>query len=452
MRTPRLAAALAALLTVGWLLLVPYWLTDGDSCLYAAMGHEVATEGNWCAPSWAHGGVRADFHENPPLAMWGIAALETAGLDHQRAPVVANALWLLLLAAATWRLGGGGRGAGALALAVLLLHYPVAKYVVRASLELPFAACAVAAVAAMRGARPRGMLWAGLFFGGALLSRGVFAVLVPALWLIDARVGLRRPLRRAIGALVLGSSLAMLFDLGHRLETGHGFWSAFWSEQLGPSLTGDAPHANTEPTWRYYGGRLLLYGQPWLLLAAVAGLRRWKRVRPDFLLGLAWVLLVLLGAVIAQRQASRYLFAAWPGLALMVSAAGAGWWARQAEARRRRFALAALMLLPALTIGKTLFAARDDWRAAAIQLHERAAAGWPEAGPPVVYGPFSRHDDRAKQFIRHHLGTWAFAEGPHGPPAGSLRFVWTRAGFEAPGNVVAPHFLLAPTGGAATHR
>ena len=446
MGSPRLAALLAALLTIAWLLVVPYRLTDGDSCLYAAMGHEIAVEGNWAAPTWAHGGDRADFHENPPLVAWLPAVLERAGLGTGNAPVVANGLWLCLLAAAMWKLAGGWRGAGALALGALLLHYPVAKYVVRASLELPFAACAVAAVAAMRSARPSAFLLAGLCFGGAILSRGVFALLVPALWLVDARVGLGRPLRRPAGALVRGLSLAVLFDLFHRQATGHGFWAAFWSEQLGPSLAGTAPHANREPTWSYYGSRLLLYSQPWLIVVVVAGLRRWKRLRPDYLLGLAWVLIVFAGAVIAQRQASRYLFAAWPGVALMFGAAGAGWWQRLTEDGQRRIGVGVLLLVPALTIGKTLLTERDDWWTAAGQLRERAGYGWGDGGPPAVYGPFSAHDDRAKQFLRHHLGVWAYAEAEAGAPPGSLRFRWDDAGAPAPGVLVPPRFPLTPVG------
>ncbi|MBC8330159.1 MAG: hypothetical protein H8E31_15590 [Planctomycetes bacterium] len=442
MGSPRLAAVLAALLTVAWLWIVPYRLTDGDSCLYAAMGHEVAVEGNWAAPTWAHGGERADFHENPPLVVWLPAALERAGLDARQAPVIANALWLWLLAAAMWRLAGGWRGAGALALGALMLHYPVAKYVVRASLELPFAACAVAAVACLRSARPAAFLWGGLFFAGAVLSRGVFALLVPAVWLVDARVGVRRPLRRPAAALILGLSLAVLFDLFHRRATGHGFWAAFWAEQLGPSLAGTAEHANREPTWSYYGGRLLLYGQPWLLIAVVGGLRRWKRLRPDYLVGLAWVLIVFAGAVIAQRQASRYLFAAWPGLALMVGAAGLGWWHRLPERAQRRIAVVVLFLIPAMTAAKTLFTPRDEWWTAAVQLRERAALGWGDGPPPVVYGPFSAHDDRAKQFLRHHLGVWAFTTPAGGAPPGSLEFRWTDHGFPGVDDLVAPHFAL----------
>jgi hypothetical protein len=441
--TPRLAAAIAVLLTLGWLLFAPPLLTDGDSCLYAAMGHDLATGGGWAAPQWAHGGAAADFHENPPLAVWTIGALEGLGLDTARAPVVANALWLLLLAAAAWRLGGGGRGAGAVVLGVLLLHYPVAKYAVRASLELPFTACAVAAVAWMRGRRESSLVWAGLFFGGAILARGPFALLVPALWLVDARIGLRRPIRRALAAGVLGLSLAVLFDLFHRRATGHGFWAAFWSEQLGPSLAGTAPHANRQPTWQYYGGRLLLYGAPWLPFALLAGLSRWKRLRPDFLLGLVWVGLVLAGAVVAQRQASRYLFAAWPGVALMVGAVATNAWLRREAVERRRWAAAVMMLLPALTVGKGLLTPDDDWAVAARQLRERASYGWGTEGPPTVYGPFSAHDDRAKQFLRHHLGVWAFREPDEGAPPGSLRFSWRGPG-EAPAGsaLVTPGFRL----------
>ncbi|RMH03001.1 MAG: hypothetical protein D6702_07265, partial [Planctomycetota bacterium] len=313
----RLAALLAALLTAAAALVWPPLYTDGDSCLYAALGHEVAGGGAWAAPTWAHDGGRACFHENPPLVAWLPAALERTGLDDRRAPALANALWLLLLAAAAWRLAHGADGAGPLAWTAVLLTLPVLKAAGRCGLDLPFAACVTAAVACLRSRAATLRLAGGLAFAGAALARGPFALLVPALWFLDARIGRRRSLRPALAAGVLGLSLAVAFDLAHRTAAGHRFWSAFWSEQLAPSLAGTAPHPNHGSTWAYAAGRFALYGQPWLLLGLVGGLRRWKRIRPEVLLGLLWCGLVVAGTALARREASRYLFAAWPGVAIL---------------------------------------------------------------------------------------------------------------------------------------
>ncbi|RMH03090.1 MAG: hypothetical protein D6702_06955, partial [Planctomycetota bacterium] len=104
---------------------------------------------------------------------------------------------------------------------------------------------------------------------------------------------------------------------------------------------------------------------------------------------------------------------------------------------------AALMLLPLAVAGAGLASGRGDWGEAA-----RACRAWIESSRPApetaVFGPFSRHDDRAKQFLRHHLGLWAFAEPAGGAPPGSL--VFRRREEPPPGEPVltTPLFTLTP--------
>ncbi|MFQ5748278.1 MAG: hypothetical protein ACE5H3_02340, partial [Planctomycetota bacterium] len=227
---------LACLVTLAWCALFPFRLTDGDSCLYAAMGHEMALGGarDWVAPRWAFGGEAVCFHGGPPGGGWLPALLEKAGLPEGQAPLAANALGLILLlislgSLAGWRAPDGGPGAAWLAMGILLLHFPLFKYVVRADLEIPFAACVTASLAAARSRSRWGPLALGAALGGALLVRGVFAAGILVVLLGDFLL-FRAHAKRRPGRLLAGLGLAALiaggFDLVHFLATGHSFWMA----------------------------------------------------------------------------------------------------------------------------------------------------------------------------------------------------------------------------------
>ena len=439
LRLPALAAGLLLALA-----LLPYRFTDGDSCLYAALAHEMAAEGAWVAPTWAFEGKRACFHEHPPGGYWAAAALEGLGLGDAAAARVANAAALLALVAAVWWLAGPGAAAGGLGpltAALLLLHYPLWKYALRFGLELPFAACAVACFAAARRPGRGGAALAGLALAGAFLTRGAFGFAVPPLLLLDALrdgASLRAVARRmaAIGAAALVPLL--LFDLAHAASTGHSFWLAYLEKQVLPSLAADGtPHANRGPTWLYYGGRLLLYTQPWTLLAAALLLRAQRTLRgsgrrpaslalalaPDRRLAAAWIAIFFVGIALAHREGSRYLVVAYPASAWLAAIALRGAWLRAGAAARRRVATAALFL-PALLVGaKHLTTPADAWWRSAGALREarEVLAG------EVVFGPFAAHDDRAKQFLRHHGAIPAYSGAA---PPGALS--WQAAAEPAP--------------------
>ncbi|TAH38271.1 MAG: hypothetical protein EYC70_06510 [Planctomycetota bacterium] len=423
-------AVAATLLLCAWL---PYRLTDGDSCLYAAMAHDMAHGGGaWLAPQWSFGAGRACFHENPPGAFWLAGLFGALGGNDVAAALLANALALWLLVAATWRLGG------AVAAGVLLLHLPVLHYTLRFGLEVPFAACFTGALAAARSGGRGAFLWTGLAAGGALLTRGVFALALAPLLLADAALSeqRRRRLRRAAAALAVAALLALLFDLGHAAATGHGFWSAYLHKQVLPSLEeGGTPHPNRGSTALYYGGRLLVYGLPWLPLALVLLWRQWRQRRRgvqagplprDLALAALWMALLTAGAMVARREGSRYLFAVWPASAWIAALALRPWWERRPARLRQRLAGAVLALVPILVLGKFLVTPRDAWWRSADAL--RAARPQLASGP--IYGPFARHDDRRKQFLRYHAAQWAFP-APAAPPAGA----WV---LRAPGEPVPP--------------
>lgn len=414
------AGAVAAALTLAWCACFPYRFTDGDSCLYAAMARDMAQGGReeLLAPRWSLEGAPVCFHDDPPGAMWPAGLLGRLGLDDASAPLVANALALLALAAATWRLGG------ALAAGILLLHLPVLHYSVRFGLELPFAACFTAAVLAGRSCSRWAFLGLGLAAAGALLSRGVLALALVPVLLVDAALAPDRG--RRLRVLGLGFALAalgaLLFDRGHAAVTGHGFWGAFWEQQVLPTLQGGTPHSNHGSTILYYGGRLLLYGLPWWALGAAALWRGARQPRRELLTALVWIGVVAAGAMLGRREGSRYLFAAWPANAWLCARALAPWWRRRSAAARARLELAVAFLPLVLVAGKCLLTPRDpDWRAASALRAQRAELA--AAPRPEIYGAFAHHDDRRKQFLRYHSGLWAMPLPPEGPPPGSWRLL-----------------------------
>ena len=417
MRTHRLVAIFAIFLASAWLWIGGPPFTDGDSCLYAAMGRDMAASGNWAAPTWAHNGVVEFFYENPPGAMWLSSLFQYFSLDGfsgNSAPLLANVWWLGLLVASVWRLAGGRRGAGALAVFALVLCLPVSKYALRASLEIPFAACVCAALESLRARRRRGAILAGIFFAGAILCRGVFGLMLPLLWLADARVGHQRPMSRVLSASVLGLSLVVLFDLFHQLQSGGpSFWVQHFEQQVLPSLLGTAAHPNSGSTWAYYAGRLLLYSSPWCLLIFWRLPSRLRRMRPEVPLCIWWIAVVYVGAALGQREGSRYLFAAWPAVAILFSAL----WREDFEAisgkwKKRINALTPLLIPMLFFIGSAsamLNWRNDPWQQSARALNERASYGWDQGVEPTLFSSdFSKHDDRLKQFLRWHLNTWAF--------------------------------------------
>src|ERR1035437_8740735 len=81
--------------TLVFVALFPYWLTDGDSCEYAAMAHDMAEGGwrTWFAPVWDFHGQFLPFLEHPPGAFWLSAFCEIAGVRAANAALVANVLW-----------------------------------------------------------------------------------------------------------------------------------------------------------------------------------------------------------------------------------------------------------------------------------------------------------------------------------------------------------------------
>ncbi len=411
-RAAWIGAGVAAVAAVVLAATLPFHLTDGDSCLYAAFGNEIVrgVAGAWVAPRWDDHGTWTCFHEHPPGAFWVSALVEFAGAPGTRAALVANALWQIAAASGVYAVARRflTRPESAFAALVFLLHLPVLRYVQRAGLELPLAATATwSLAAALRLGRSRAWtLLFGVAMGGAFLVRGVFGfvpVLLAALLLVDRE--LRPPPLRLLGGFGLAAAMCLAFDHLHARATGHGFWAAYLDRQVLPSFAeGGTAHSGDERAGAYFLGRALLYTLPWALLPLVR-IARSRRAReplphaPAWRLAAVWFVVTVIAAAAGTRAASRYLFVAYPASALLAALAVAPW--PTGRAARAVVALA-LLAVPASIVVKSATKPHDAWWRTADALRTVRT----ERGPvgARVTGDDTRDAARLRSFLRFHLG------------------------------------------------
>jgi 4-amino-4-deoxy-L-arabinose transferase-like glycosyltransferase len=420
----------AIVATVGLTLVIPYRLTDGDSCLYAAMAHDMAVgRTSWTAPIWDfHGqsfgltGRGVCFHEHPPGAFWLAAIVERLGARVENAALAANALWTFAAVGGVIAIARRftSRVTADFAGLVFLLHVGVMHYVQRAALELPLAATASWAVAA--GLRLDRKWWwtlvAAIGVAGAVMTRGVLG-LVPAgllvVMLFDKK--LRPPWPRLLVALVLATAALWAFDRAHASHFGgfdraeeHGFWKAYLDRQVVPSLEENGTaHSSSGPAWLYYFPWFLVYSLPWSLLVV------WRLVRgprpiasPEaWRLAAVWIVTVLVGLSLGSREASRYFFQTFIATSLLTALAlpreftGNSAWA---------VSTLLLLTLPSQIVLKCGFHSRDEWwKTADIAAEHRFLpydGNYRHDSPPRIRGPFQPEDDRMKSLLRFHLDAW----------------------------------------------
>jgi 4-amino-4-deoxy-L-arabinose transferase-like glycosyltransferase len=416
----RFAWAVTILATVVLTLLIPYRLTDGDSCLYAALAHDIARGGSWVAPQWDFHGQTACFHEHPPGAFWLSAIVEALGAPEATASLAANALWTFAAVAgvvALARLFVSGATANVAGLA-FLLHIVVLKYVQRAGLEIPLAATAAWTLAAgLRLGRSRWWIGAaGISLAGAFLVRGVFGA-VPAAVLVYAAFepSLRPPPRRLVATFALATLVLVAFDRAHAAATGHGFWAAYVERQVLPSLRTDGTaHSVEGETWTYYIGRTLLYTLPWSILPLWRLTRR-DRPRGDaaaaWRLAGVWIALTVIGASLSSRAGSRYVFQVYVATSLLAALA-VGTHLKPAFA----WIVSAfvVLMLPAQVIVKSCFHERGPWWETAAAMED--LRGDARLAGREIRGPFQPEDDRLKSLLRFHTGRPVVSD-----PAGDMR-------------------------------
>jgi 4-amino-4-deoxy-L-arabinose transferase-like glycosyltransferase len=410
-RVHRIAAwAAVVLVTVAIAAFWPFRLTDGDSCVYAAMAHDMAQGGSWIAPTWDFHGAVGCFHDHAPGAFWLAAIVERLGAPWTTAALVANALWTFAAVAGVVALARlfVSKATADFAGLAFLLHSVVMRYAQRAGLEIPFAATAAWTLAAgLRLGRSRWWIVAtGAALAGAFLVRDVMAI-VPAALLVYAAID--KPLRPPIGRLVAASALAaaalFAFDRAHAAATGHGFWSAYVEREIFPSLEGGGSrHAVDRETWPYYVESIAIYSLPWSLFPVW---RLWRGPRPvpspaAWRLAAAWIVFAFALASTSSREGSRYVSQVDVATALLAALAVGP----ELKPTPAWFASTFVMLvLPAVVLLKTTaFHDRGTWWDAARRLDE--LHGDPRLVGREIHGVFKTEDDRMKTFLRFHTGAW----------------------------------------------
>jgi len=395
--------------TVAIAALWPFRLTDGDSCVYAAMAHDMARGGSWIAPTWDFHGAALCFHDHAPGAFWASALVEKLGAPSLTAALVANALWTFAAVAGVVALARlfVSKATADFAGLAFLLHAAVMKYAQRAGLEIPFAATAAWTLAA--GLRLERSPWwivataAGL--AGSFLVRDVMG-LVPAALLVYAAIDkpLRPPIGRLAAAIALAAAALVAFDRAHASATGHGFWPAYVGREIVPSLEGASRHSVDRETWPYYVQSAALYSLPWSLVA-IWRLFRGPRPIPSpaaWRLCAAWIVASIVLASMSSREGSRYVFQINVATALLVALAVGPDLAPTPAWFASTFVM---LVLPAVILLKSSWVHdRGPWWDAAAQLD--ALRGDARIAGREIHGPFKPEDDRMKTFLRFHTGAW----------------------------------------------
>lgn len=313
-------------------------LASWDEAIYAGVSREFLGR-NWLVPHW-HFQL---WLEKPPLAFWITAVFyRLFGVSNfwARALSACSGIGLVAIVHTTaWRLRGA-RGAW-LATVILLTTFGFLRVTHMGELDaLLTLGCmiAVGGLAAVGRGDLRG--WYGFWVGFAIaaMTKGAASVTLP-LTLIWLWIGGGPELRTLGRKFVLGLLGFLVLVLPWHLAMLHLYGRAFIDEYLGMHVLTRATTQMEGHTshWWYYGLVLLVYALPWLLLypgALWRGLRRIE-LRP-------WAVFAIVTLVffsIVQTRSPKYIFPAYPALALLTGDGLASWF----EKKNRNTQIAALV-------------------------------------------------------------------------------------------------------------
>ncbi|HEY8535440.1 MAG TPA: glycosyltransferase family 39 protein [Vicinamibacterales bacterium] len=332
-RAPARTAAVwvaALAVTAAMLAWTGYRTRDPDSRAYVAIAAHLAARpaAEWIAPQWwGAWGRHGPFREHPAGTFILPALLARTGYPAEQASFVvtlaAQIVSLLLLAALAARLLPRAE-ARLLVWALLLL--PIAfVFRVRANQEYLLLAGLVAALYCTERARER-RIWivpAVAAFGGALLVKGVIALLGPvlcAIWLAyRGGAGRARLAWLAPAAMVVLTPVAAIaYEHWYVGVTGSSFLEYYLGPRIGlesgPASVGLPFPLDKVRNALWYAGRLVWYAAPWSLVLAAHLLLRGRtdgdRAR---WVGFATAASVASVVLLAARDltADRYIFPAY---------------------------------------------------------------------------------------------------------------------------------------------
>lgn len=307
---------------------------DPDSTLHAGIAARLSAEpvSRWVAPEWwgfwPEAQLTGLYVEHPAGVFILPAALGRLGLPVEQAAYVvgigAGLLALLLLASVVGTITDSPEARATMVLVQLM---PVAFiFRIRANHEYLMLVCLLLTILGLQRVG-RSWSWtcavaAGLV--GGLLVKGAFVSLIllaAGLWVVIGPAGNRGERRRASIALGVGllamAAAAAAYDALYVNATGHPFWMAYWTRQIGPltetSPMGDLPAIAGR--FVFYVSRLLWHPAPWSLALIWVGWRHRAvvrdlepTVRQAAMFAMAFAGLAILMLSLSSRLAERYAF------------------------------------------------------------------------------------------------------------------------------------------------
>ena len=306
----------------------PLWAADEQT--YSQWAYHMVKSGDYVTP-YAFGGL-AVWIGKPPLFMWLMSlAYQAFGVSNFVTRLwspIFGSLTLVLVFFLGKKLYNNYVGfVSALVLGTFSIFYLFARH---AMMDVPFVFFTVASIyffvlSEKTEKTTRYVVLSGVFFGLALLTKQVEALLIPLIvftYLIVTKRSVRFVFTRhftffwAVGFLVLSPWLVYMF-----LSFGSNFWH--WFVVYCGFMRTVSPIEGHVGNYLFYFSHLAKNETVWaILLPFAGGLCAFnvvvKRVKADALI-LAWMLIVLLVFTIAQTKLSWYILPALPAFALAIS-------------------------------------------------------------------------------------------------------------------------------------
>jgi 4-amino-4-deoxy-L-arabinose transferase-like glycosyltransferase len=326
-------------------------LADWDEGIYAEVSREFLGRG-WLIPHWHF----QPWFEKPPLGLWVTAIFfRLFGVNEFWARVgsaLASVGIVGIVHAAALRIRD--RKAAWISTIILLTSFGFLRVARMGELDalLTLGCCAALwGLANVRAGKLTGWYWFWTGFAIAAMTKGaasVTLVLTLAVLLVWNRWNQRQLGWPFLGGLCIFAALVLPWHL-YML---HAFGRVFLREYLGLHVITRAisqMEGHTTPWW-YYPKVLVAYTSPWLFLFPFA--LWWQPRRRDLREWLAFAAVVLAFFSIIATRSPKYIFPAYPALALLTG----DWLAAHLENRSRHFiwaagftALAALGIASAAT-------------------------------------------------------------------------------------------------------
>lgn len=326
-------------------------LADWDEGIYAEVAREFLGR-SWLVPHWHF----QPWFEKPPLGLWLTAIFFRIFSVSEFWARAGSALVSLAIVGIVHAAALRARGwkAGWISTLILLTSLGFLRVARMGELDalLTLGCCAALwGLAGVRAGKLTGWYWFWTGFAVAAMTKGAASVTL-VLTLAVLAVWNRWNSRQLGWPFLSGLCVFAALVLPWHLYMLHSFGRGFLREYLGLHVIARATtqmEGHATPWW-FYAKVLIAYTSPWLLLFPFA--LWWQARRRDLREWLVFAVVVLASFSIIATRSPKYIFPAYPALALLTG----DWLAAQLENRSGRFvwaaglvALAALGIAPAAT-------------------------------------------------------------------------------------------------------